>query len=93
MPAPLWAPGGADPVLLQAFPQADDGVLRVPDGLVEGQDRGVRSPNLQVYLRASLLPEEPLGFIHEPPAQPPPLLVRADGQIIDPAPVALVSHK
>ena len=56
--------------------------------------RGPRSlkPEPAGLSSGSLLPEEPLGFIHEPPAQPPPLLVRADGQIIDPAPVALVSH-
>src|SRR5271154_4040682 len=66
---------------------AHDVVHDISDTAVELGRRLVRRADLQVHLHAPEIAQPPFRLLHEHLAQPPPLVVRMDREVVDPAPV------
>lgn len=69
----------------QPLPHADDIVTAETETLVEGDDRLVGGANEQIDFGTTAFAEKPLGVFHDLASIAGLLVLRRDGQVIDPA--------
>jgi hypothetical protein len=80
-------------IVLEAATQGDRIVSFVPQALVEAKRRVVGRPHLQVHLRAAGPAEQPLDLRHQPAPEAATAVRRGDGEVVDPAAVAVVAGR